>query len=537
MSEYRRYFVPGGTYFFTVVSDGRRPFLCDPLARPILGEAFRTIKQKLPFEMPAIVLLPDHLHAMWSLPPGDDEYPVRWRRIKEEFTQNYLANGGIEGPISESRKARGERGIWQPRYWEHVIRDETDFERHFDYIHYNPVKHGYARSPASCAYSSFHRWVGLGFSHDLRWGSTASGRLDFSDLDETCDGVKCVEPFGDDTLNMLKCEFAAAGRRPGVSAKSADPAPYTCMSVGCVGPCSATTHRDVLAKGVFALPGRHPGVSAPKATDTTLPPHPTHGTTPSPSRRRAGSFAGSKARVGGPRVGPGGVLLRKRRQLRDVIRFDPVGEDLLGPGQELAGIEPRFAEVLEQFVECCLRVMLFFEVVVCQVSEIDWLRQRAVQLFHPGDPRLPQAVGGPVLDAERRPQGHVLIGAGVAAEGGIDEGLRAGLCDPDFGEVFESQSQVVGHLPHPGEVDGVHAPLPVQFAFKAVLVRNPLFIEEHVEPFGVRFERWRVGHELRLGDVELGGEDRKLLHFVPRWSQRRPSREAFEIAGYWPRSG
>ncbi len=184
MSEYRRYFVPGGTYFFTVVSDGRRPFLCEPLARQLLGDAFRTIKQNLPFEIPAIVLLPDHLHAMWSLPPGDDEYPVRWRRIKEEFTQSYLANGGTEGPISESRKASGERGIWQPRYWEHVIRDETDFDRHFDYIHYNPVKHGYATSPAGWPHSSFHRWVGLGV-YDLRWGSTESGRFDFSDLDET----------------------------------------------------------------------------------------------------------------------------------------------------------------------------------------------------------------------------------------------------------------------------------------------------------------------------------------------------------------
>jgi len=182
MSEYRRYFVAGGTYFFTVVAHERRPFLCEPLARKFLGEAFRTIQRKRPFEMPAIVLLPDHVHVLWTLPPGDDKYPTRWRRIKEEFTKKYLANGGTEGPISESREARGGRGIWQLRYWEHVIRDETDFDRHFDYIHYNPVKHGYAKSPGAWPYSSFHRWVDRGV-YEPDWGS--SEPLDFSDLDET----------------------------------------------------------------------------------------------------------------------------------------------------------------------------------------------------------------------------------------------------------------------------------------------------------------------------------------------------------------
>src|SRR5256885_1272194 len=95
MSNYRRYFVPGGSYFFTLVAHDRRPFLCDPLARRCLRQAIQEIQSKRPFEMPAIVLLPDHLHAIWTLPPGDDAYPVRWRRIKEEFTQNYLAGGGV----------------------------------------------------------------------------------------------------------------------------------------------------------------------------------------------------------------------------------------------------------------------------------------------------------------------------------------------------------------------------------------------------------------------------------------------------------
>jgi putative transposase len=184
MSEYRRYFVAGGTYFFTLVAHDRRPFLCDALARRHLGAAFRTIQESRPFEIPAIVVLPDHLHAIWTLPPGDDEYSTRWRRIKEEFTRNYLADGGQEAPISESRKARGERGIWQRRYWEHVIRDERDFDRHFDYIHYNPVKHGYAGSPGAWPHSSFQRWVKRGV-YEPRWGALNDGILDFSDLDET----------------------------------------------------------------------------------------------------------------------------------------------------------------------------------------------------------------------------------------------------------------------------------------------------------------------------------------------------------------
>jgi putative transposase len=184
MSEYRRYFVPGGTYFFTLVTHARRPFLCDPLARHCLRTAIKEIQRNRPFELVAMVLLPDHLHAIWSLPARDQSYHVRWRRIKEVFTQGYLAGGGSEGPISAGRRARGERGIWQRRYWEHTIRDEFDFERHFDYLHYNPVKHGYARSPAEWPHSSFHRWVRQNV-YDPEWGSLSRGVLLFDDLDET----------------------------------------------------------------------------------------------------------------------------------------------------------------------------------------------------------------------------------------------------------------------------------------------------------------------------------------------------------------
>jgi putative transposase len=137
MSDYRRYFVPGGTYFFTIVTHQRRPILTSELARRCLHDAIDTVRVKRSFEIPAIILLPDHWHVMIALPPGDDRYATRLRRIKEEFTENYLAAGGVDGKRSPSRRKRKERGIWQRRFWEHTIDGEDDFDRHFDYIHYN----------------------------------------------------------------------------------------------------------------------------------------------------------------------------------------------------------------------------------------------------------------------------------------------------------------------------------------------------------------------------------------------------------------
>src|SRR5262245_12920126 len=118
MSNYRRYFVPGGTIFFTVVTHQRRPFLTESLARDCLRLAIETVRAKRPFGILAVVLLPDHLHALWTLPGGDTAYSVRWRRIKEEFTVRYLQSGGREGRRSTSRQSRQERGVWQRRFWE-----------------------------------------------------------------------------------------------------------------------------------------------------------------------------------------------------------------------------------------------------------------------------------------------------------------------------------------------------------------------------------------------------------------------------------
>jgi putative transposase len=184
MPDYRRYFVPGGSYFFTVVTHRRRRFLTTDLARQCLRSAIEEVRAGRPFEMPALVLLPDHLHVLWTLPPGDAAYAVRWKRIKEEFTLRYLEGGGEEGDRSASRQKRNERGVWQRRYWEHTCDDEDDFQRHFDYIHYNPVKHGLVRSPRDWPYSSFHRWAAAGV-YEPHWGAAHLGRLDFSDLDET----------------------------------------------------------------------------------------------------------------------------------------------------------------------------------------------------------------------------------------------------------------------------------------------------------------------------------------------------------------
>ena len=170
MPDYRRWYVPGGTYFFTIVTHGRRPILCDEIARNCLHQAIEKVRTNRPFELVAIVLLPDHLHTVWTLPPGNADYPIRIKRIKEEFTLAYLASGGMELPPSGSRSRQGERGIWQRRYWEHSVRDEEDLKRCVDYVHWNPKKHGFAASVRDWPWSSFHRYVDLG-EYEINWGS------------------------------------------------------------------------------------------------------------------------------------------------------------------------------------------------------------------------------------------------------------------------------------------------------------------------------------------------------------------------------
>lgn len=159
MPNYRRAFAPGGTFFFTQVTFNRSPFLLGDLAREALHAAIAECQERWPFELDAIVLLPDHLHAMWTLPSGDSDYSRRWGWLKKTFTQRYLRAGGTESPVSPGKRRDGRRGIWQAKFWEHTIRDPDDLNKHLDYIHYNPVKHGYVRCPHAWPYSSFRRWV------------------------------------------------------------------------------------------------------------------------------------------------------------------------------------------------------------------------------------------------------------------------------------------------------------------------------------------------------------------------------------------
>jgi len=176
MSDYRRWFIPGGTYFFTVVTYDRRAILTTGDGRRILHAAIVTIRERRPFELIANVLLPDHWHLVMTLPRGDVAYSVRMKRIKEEFTTQWLAAGLPEADVTEAQRANGERGVWQPRFWEHTVRDEHDLERCVDYIHWNPRKHGLVRRVRDWPWSSFHRFVTAG-QYDMDWGGTAPNSI------------------------------------------------------------------------------------------------------------------------------------------------------------------------------------------------------------------------------------------------------------------------------------------------------------------------------------------------------------------------
>ena len=156
MVGYRRNFIPGGVYFFTVTLAHRRSTaLVDHIGA--LRTAFRVCRRERPFAIDAIVVLPDHLHAILTLPPEDADFSGRWRRIKGHFSSSMIARAAVT-----ARHANGRYALWQRRFWEHTIRDEGDFARHVDYIHFNPVKHGFVHQVRDWPYSSFHRYVRRG---------------------------------------------------------------------------------------------------------------------------------------------------------------------------------------------------------------------------------------------------------------------------------------------------------------------------------------------------------------------------------------
>ncbi len=180
MPEYRRAYVKGGTYFFTVVTHQRLPLFRDEPATVLLMQCIETVRAEEPFAMDAYVVLPDHLHALWTLPAGDSDFSSRWRRIKARFSRSWT--GVTVQDFSESLRAKGERGIWQRRFWEHAIRDQTDLRRHSDYVHYNPVKHGLVRSPSEWRHSTFSQFVEKGF-YQPDWGQSPDRELSEMDLE------------------------------------------------------------------------------------------------------------------------------------------------------------------------------------------------------------------------------------------------------------------------------------------------------------------------------------------------------------------
>lgn len=168
MPNYKRSYY-GRTYFFTVVTHNRKPLFWDATVVDLLRAAIRNVQATNPFEIDAIVVLPDHVHCIWSIPEGDVDYSKRWGRIKAGFTKS-MGRGhgnGFSGNASRTRRHEGEN--WQRRFWEHQIRDEEDYQTHCDYIHYNPVKHGLVNEPAAWRFSSFHRFVQNGL-YAADWG-------------------------------------------------------------------------------------------------------------------------------------------------------------------------------------------------------------------------------------------------------------------------------------------------------------------------------------------------------------------------------
>ena len=152
--RYRRCYVEGGCYFFTVnLLQRDKTLLVDHI--DLLRSSVRWVKQRQPFQIDAWVVMPDHIHAVWTLPEGDSDYSSRWCEIKKRFSKGM--------PYGEARSLvrlhKGERGIWQRRFWEHTIRNDDDLKHHIDYVHQNPIKHGLVTDLKDWPYSSYHRWL------------------------------------------------------------------------------------------------------------------------------------------------------------------------------------------------------------------------------------------------------------------------------------------------------------------------------------------------------------------------------------------
>ncbi|VEP13581.1 transposase [Hyella patelloides LEGE 07179] len=175
MPNYCRVYIPGGTYFLTLVTYRRRPLFKNSSNINLLRSSIAKVKAKKPFKIIAAVVLPEHIHFVWQLPPNDSDYSQRISRLKVLFTRAFKLNQISNIQISESRRKHRESDVWQRRFWEHLIRDETDLQQHLDYVHYNPVKHGLVSCPHLWEYSSFSTWIKKGrYSQD--WGCICGGK-------------------------------------------------------------------------------------------------------------------------------------------------------------------------------------------------------------------------------------------------------------------------------------------------------------------------------------------------------------------------
>ncbi|WP_137889144.1 transposase [Pseudomonas sp. 2FE] len=176
MSNYRRARHAGELYFFTLVTERRRPLLTNPELQQSLRGAILDVRTRYPFSIHGWVLLPDHMHCIWQLPLTDTDFSRRWSLIKRHVSQSWQT----VRPISQSQQARRESGLWQRRFWEHCIRDEQDYRRHMDYLHWNPVKHGLVARAADWPWSSFHRLVREGV-YPADWGSREETEENFGE--------------------------------------------------------------------------------------------------------------------------------------------------------------------------------------------------------------------------------------------------------------------------------------------------------------------------------------------------------------------
>ncbi len=175
MPNYRRMYVPGGRYFLTLVTFHRAPIFASPENVARLRSALSTVKKEQPFEFSAGVVLPDHAHFLWSLPPGDTAFSRRVGRLKVLFTRAVRESETSLRSVVTSRQKHRESDVWHRRFWEHTIMSEDDFERHLNYIHYNPIKHRLVACPHLWPYSSFSRWVERG-TYEREWGCSCRGR-------------------------------------------------------------------------------------------------------------------------------------------------------------------------------------------------------------------------------------------------------------------------------------------------------------------------------------------------------------------------